>query len=297
MAWWDKKTFWALLALLTVAGAEVPSVIHPFIRTCAVRGSTVTLPCTFTPLKSFIQNGREVPLRIIRVGWCVKHEICHNLQPHSVYDSNSTKNDPRYQYLGDMKGNCTLQIRDIQMKDNETFRFKMEADNPAGHFTNRTGVSIRVVDGEKMSIKSSRDDGQFRRGETVSLQCTSSACTTHQLNIAWFRDGHALSETGSTLQLGPLAEGHSGNYSCGLGTYKKTLSKPYSLQVEAAEEGVKTGVKTIVSLVVFTVLTVIFFIVTSNIIKRTCCLQDSSRSENTAKRYLQVQPTDVAEEL
>ena len=123
-----------------VAGVRV-KYPHPV---CAVKGSTVTLPCTFTPRKSFIQNGKEVPLRIVRVRWCVNHEICHGTAP-SVYDSNSTMPDSRYQYLGDMKGNCTLQIRDIQMKDDETFRFRMETDNPAGHFTGRSGVRVRVT--------------------------------------------------------------------------------------------------------------------------------------------------------
>ncbi|XP_041842832.1 uncharacterized protein LOC121641039 [Melanotaenia boesemani] len=265
---YQKIILFTFFFLLT--GAEVPSVIHPFKRTCAVRGSTVTLPCTFTPLKSFIrkEDGKEISLRIVRVGWCVKHEICQELQPHPVYDSNSTKNDLRYQYLGDMKGNCTLQISNIQMKDNETFRFRMEADNPAGHFTNRAGVSIRVVDGVKMSIKSSRDDKQFKRGETVSLQCTSSACTTHQLNIAWFRDGHALSETGSILQLGPLAAEDSGNYSCALGTNKQTLSEPYSLQVEAAEKDKDGNLSLILGVVFGVLLAFITLILVVFIIKR-----------------------------
>ncbi|XP_070407073.1 B-cell receptor CD22-like [Nothobranchius furzeri] len=208
-------------------------VQYGFISTCAVRGSTVTLPCSFTPLASFTQDGKEIPLKIVRVRWCVNHEICQTTIP-SVYDSNSPNNDPRYQYLGDMKSNCTLQVRDVQMIDNATFRFRMEADNVKGHFTKRgDGMDVRVVEATKMSIKSSSSNSTFRRGQNVSLQCTSGDCTVHQLEITWIKDGCALSETSPALLLGPLTLEDSGNYSCVLKTDNETWSDPFRLQVEA----------------------------------------------------------------
>ncbi|XP_030605466.1 uncharacterized protein LOC115794229 [Archocentrus centrarchus] len=252
MAVWDKNTLWAFLFLL--AGAVGQTVIYPFTSTCAVRGSTLTLPCSFTPRKSFNEGGREVPLKIVRVRWCQNHELCQGTTP-SVYDSNSTNNDPRYQYLGDMKTNCTLQIRDVQQRDNRTFRFRMEADNAAGHFVNRTGVTVRVVGGTKMRIISSSEDKKFRANETVTLLCTS-LCTFHQLEVTWFRDGHALSETGPSLHLIPLTAEDSGNYTCALRTNQRTVSEPYSLQVEA-EEG-KLDKLTAVRLALFTALTLLF---------------------------------------
>ncbi|XP_067456265.1 sialoadhesin-like [Thunnus thynnus] len=138
MAVWDKKIPWSFMLFL--AGVAGVGVNYP-PPVCAVEGSTVTLPCTFTPLKSFNQSEKQVPMRIVRVRWCVNHEICHGTTP-TVYDSSSTMPNPRYRYLGDMKGNCTLQIRDIQMKDDETFRFRMEADNKKGHFTGVSGVRV-----------------------------------------------------------------------------------------------------------------------------------------------------------
>lgn len=110
---------------------------------CAVKGSTVTLPCTFTPIQSVDVDGRKVPIEIVRVCWCQKHEICHGSTP-TVYDSDSTTNDPRYKYLGDKKGNCTLQITDIREEDEETFVFRMEANDHRGHWTGRSGVRVSV---------------------------------------------------------------------------------------------------------------------------------------------------------
>ncbi|XP_061574070.1 uncharacterized protein LOC133440768 [Cololabis saira] len=162
-----------------------------------------------------------------------------SLDGSGVFSSNSPNNDPRYQYLGDKKGNCTLQIRDVQWKDGtgpggsqdgSTFRFRMEADDPLGHFTNTTGVTVRVVDWIKLKIEASSNES--RRGQSVSLQCTSSPCTIQDLNVIWFRDGHALSESGHALQLGPLTAEDSGKYTCVLSTDVNTRSDSFSLQVE-----------------------------------------------------------------
>uniref|UniRef100_A0A8C9XG01 Ig-like domain-containing protein n=1 Tax=Sander lucioperca TaxID=283035 RepID=A0A8C9XG01_SANLU len=193
---------------------------------CGVKGSTVLLPCSFTPLKSVMDdNGREVLIEIIRVVWCQNHEICQRETP-SVYDSESNNNNSRYRYLGDKKRNCTLQISDLQKEDDATLRFRMEANDGRGHFTERSGVRVRV-----------EDDGEFKRGEAVTLSCFAAICTIHQLEVTWFRDGHALSETGPALHLSYLTAEDSGNYTCGLKKNIRTLSVPYSLHVEADEEG------------------------------------------------------------
>ncbi|XP_047455097.1 leucine-rich repeats and immunoglobulin-like domains protein 1 [Mugil cephalus] len=291
-----KLIHWCFLLLLPGAVSLEPSIVYPFIRTCAVEGSTVTLPCTFTPATSVEINGKDEKLKIVRVVWCQNHPICHSNTP-SVYDSNSTNNDPRYQYLGDKKRNCTLQIIDIQKKDDASFRFRMEADNGAGHFTNTTGVRVFVVDGIQMMIQSSRNKNTLSTGESVSLQCTAH-CTFHQLDVTWFKDGHALSQSGPTLHLSSVTAKDSGNYTCALKNNMKTQSLQRSLQVEPGkpeEPGEGINKVTVVRLVLFSGHTVLIIIVASVIIKRTCCLQDRSRS--AAERHVEVKPPDATEQL
>ncbi|XP_036071873.1 uncharacterized protein LOC112136747 isoform X3 [Oryzias melastigma] len=217
------------------AGAQYARITYLFTRTCAVEGSTVLLPCSFTPLKSFIKDGINVPLKIIRVRWCRNHPICQGDTP-SVFDSDSLDVDPQFQYLGDMEGKCTLQISNIQLKDEATYRFRMEADHLAGHFTNQTGVTVQVEGNPVMRVAGS-NNSEVREGQTVSLQCSTSPCSFHRVNISWFRDDHALPEAGPTLHLGPLTAKDSGNYSCALGTRTQSRSDPFSLQVEADSEG------------------------------------------------------------
>ncbi|XP_035862250.1 uncharacterized protein LOC116063524 [Sander lucioperca] len=228
MAVWDKKILWAVMLVLTGALGQRVNYPDPV---CGVKGSTVLLSCSFNTLKSV--NGREVLIEIIRVVWCKNHEICKGLTP-SVYDSKSNINNPRYRYLGDKKGDCTLQISDLQKEDDATFRFRMEANNVRATFTERSGVRVTVVDGDQMKIRSSRDDGEFKRGEAVTLSCSAAICTIYQLKVTWFRDGHALSETGPALHLSNLTAKDSGKYTCGLKKNERTLSIPYSLHVEGS---------------------------------------------------------------
>ncbi|XP_044062755.1 B-cell receptor CD22-like isoform X2 [Siniperca chuatsi] len=279
MAFWDKKIPWGFLLMLT--GAVGQSVNYPD-PVCAVKGSTVTLPCTFTPLKSVIQNGREVSIEIIRVVWCQNYAICQGPAP-SVYDSESNNNSPRYKYLGDKKGNCTLQISDLQEDDDATLRFRMEADKNRGHHTGQSGVKLTVTDWTRMEINSCSGDRQVRRGETVTLCCTAD-CTVHPLEITWFRDGHALSESGPAFHLSSLTPEDSGNYTCRLEDVR-TLSPPYSLHVEAEEEGTNGGTADVllaVRLLLFTLHTVLIVIVAAIVIKRTR-LRDSSCSSKELK--------------
>ena len=97
-----------------------------------------------------------------------------------------------------------------------------------------------ISDGTTMKITSSSGDGQVRTGESVTLFC-SARCTFHQLKVTWFRDDHALSESGPALQLSSLTVKDSGNYTCGLQTSTETRSGPYSLRVDAGEEGLSTS--------------------------------------------------------
>uniref|UniRef100_A0AAX7ULM7 Ig-like domain-containing protein n=1 Tax=Astatotilapia calliptera TaxID=8154 RepID=A0AAX7ULM7_ASTCA len=277
-------------------GAVGQTVNYPFTSTCAVTGSTATLPCTFTPPKSVDQRGREVPLKIVRVLWYQSHCYqLYQLTKPSVYDSDSTNNKPRYQYLGDMKTNCTLQIRDVQQRDNASFSFRMGVNHRGGHFTNGTGVTVRVTDGIQMRIISSSDDNKFRKKENVTLLCAS-VCTFHHLEVTWFKDGCILSETGSSLQLSSLTVEDSGNYTCALKTNMKTLSEPHSLQVEAGVKLDKVDNLTVARLLLFSAHTVLILFLASVILKGRVVCRSGEGQQQTAERLVAVQPPDVPEE-
>ncbi|XP_037118197.1 uncharacterized protein LOC119129204 isoform X5 [Syngnathus acus] len=187
---------------------------------CAVRGSTVTLWCSFTAI-----------MPVVRVVWCVNHLICQRTTP-SVYDSNKPNENLRFVYLGDHENNCTLQIRQIISEDNTTFRFRMEAGNTKGHFTGQTGVTVSVLDAEPMRVQSSAP-GPMSVGAAVTLSCTS-RCSFHDLDVRWHKDGQPLPESGPTLRL--TAE-RSANYTCNLALLPNTMSPPFRLNVAELRTG------------------------------------------------------------
>ncbi|XP_028437053.1 B-cell receptor CD22 [Perca flavescens] len=237
--------------MVVLTGALGQRVNYPD-PVCGIKGSTITLPCSFTPLES---------VEIIRVIWCKNHKFCRGKTP-SVYDSESNNNNPRYRYLGDKKGDCTLQISDLQEEDKATFRFRMEANDDKAHWTGQSGVRVSILHLEQEETLS-RDDGEFKRGEEVTLNCFAATCSIHQLEVSWFRDGSALSESGPTLHLSYLTAKDSGNYTCGLKKKKRTLSEPYSLHVE--EGG---GLPLIAGLVVGVLLVLFAVVLVVYIIKR-----------------------------
>ncbi|XP_032363490.1 scavenger receptor cysteine-rich type 1 protein M130 [Etheostoma spectabile] len=139
----EKLLEWTLAELLPAFEAALGQRVNYPDPVCGVRGSTVTLPCSFIPLKSVNANGREVLIEVVRVVWCKNHETCQ--ETPSLYDSQSQTNDPRYRYLGDKKGDCTLQISDLQKEEGATYRFRMEMSDPKASFTAPTGLKVKVV--------------------------------------------------------------------------------------------------------------------------------------------------------
>ncbi|KAK1894800.1 Sialoadhesin, partial [Dissostichus eleginoides] len=211
---------------------------------CAVKGSKVTLPCTFSPLKSVQdEDGREVLLEIRRVVWCQNHEMCYSSTP-SVYDSDSERNNPRYRYLGDKEGNCSLQISGLQEEDEATLRFRVETNPSRGSFTDRRGVKVTVRDGIPMQIKNSSES---------------------DAEVTWSRDGKALSQSGPALSA--LTAKDSGNYTCALKNDARTKSLPFRLHVEAADGGIPMDPMLVVRLVLFTLHTVLILTVTAILIR------------------------------
>ncbi|CAL8388348.1 unnamed protein product [Boreogadus saida] len=221
-----KMNPWTLSVLLLLAGplgADPDWHVEYPASFCVVEGSTATIPCSFTHPKVHEKTGAVVE----RVVWCPSHKYCDSSTPN-VYDSSNLRADSRFQYLGDLVRNCTLKIIKTEKRDAGTYHFRFETNG--GGYTGLRGVSVRVTDGEVVKVRSSVTDHVVKEGGQVTLTCTSN-CSFHQLDVHWYRNGHALSETGPALHLSNLTNGDTGNYTCSLDSSGQKTSVPWSLVV------------------------------------------------------------------
>uniref|UniRef100_A0A8C9SD96 Ig-like domain-containing protein n=1 Tax=Scleropages formosus TaxID=113540 RepID=A0A8C9SD96_SCLFO len=109
------------------------------------RGSTVVIPCSFT-YPEFSEGG--LTYRVSSVMWCRNQERCITLR--YVYHSDGIFPEPAFQgrveYLGDMKGNCTLKITDLRTSDSGTYVFRFITDHPMEKLPGQSGVILNVSD-------------------------------------------------------------------------------------------------------------------------------------------------------
>ena len=95
-------------------------------------------------------------------------------------------------------------------------------------------LTVSSTDGEDVKVRSSVTDNVVKEGGQVTLTCTSN-CSFHQMDVHWYRNGHALSEKGSALHLSNLTNNNTGNYTCSLYSSGQKTSAPWSMVVVVDE--------------------------------------------------------------
>ncbi|CAL8354536.1 unnamed protein product [Arctogadus glacialis] len=276
-----KMNPWTLSVLLLLAGplgADPDWHVEYPDSFCVVEGSTATIPCSFT---------HPAGLRVQRVVWCPNHEICHGTTPN-VYDSSKVRADSRFLYLGDLVGNCTLKIIKTVKRDAATYRFRFKTN--AGGFTGPRGVRVRVTDGEDVKVRSSITDNVVKEGGQVTLTCTS-ACSFHQLDVHWYRNGHVLSETGPALHLSSLTNDNTGNYTCSLDSGGQNTSAPWSLLVLVAEGKPESGSDWLLPVSVVSVLLAVFLLLLAGLV-----FAKRRHAQKKASEVIQKQEVDCKQE-
>ena len=78
-------------------------------------------------------------------------------------------------------------------------------------------VSSTEPEDVDVAVRSSTSENVMQEGGEVTLTCTAD-CSFHQLDVKWYKDGQALSETGPALHLRHLTIHHAGKYTCSLDT-------------------------------------------------------------------------------
>nr|XP_023693796.1 sialoadhesin-like isoform X1 [Paramormyrops kingsleyae] len=218
--------FWILAVVLLpgVLGSEW-GVDYSRYPLCAMRGSTVVIPCAYKYPAS---------LRVETVIWYHRGDKSYDEKIYE-FDSSTTDVSTQYRdradYLGNKEKNCTLQIKNIRDKDEGVYSFRFMTNKHGGQFSGVPGTTIKV-DELKVVMTSQKEGKGVSEGDSVSLTCGTDSCSLSQSEFTWFKDDQPLPETQSTLHFRPACKYHSANYSCGLKGNRQTVSEAVNLSVE-----------------------------------------------------------------
>uniref|UniRef100_A0A8C7Y2Z4 Ig-like domain-containing protein n=1 Tax=Oryzias sinensis TaxID=183150 RepID=A0A8C7Y2Z4_9TELE len=192
------------LVFLFLGGAFGSSwvVKYPQKETCAPRGSSVILQCSYNYSDSDIVKS---------VKWGHKDNF---FDGPFIYDSESNKTSSRFTYSGDKKHNCSLTIDKVELGDagKYAFRFITNSDK----FTGKDGTMLKI------------ENEVIKEGDSASLTCTSGCDGGKPSQFMWLKDGEVIKK-GPVLNLTDVSFKHSGDYCC---TYNGATSGVITINVE-----------------------------------------------------------------
>lgn len=131
--WLDWVESRASLSLFVSGIRSHYGVNYTQARICAVKNSTVVIPCTFSYPSGFT---------VTRVMW--GHERNDLYNGPFLFDSNETS-PSRFQYNGDKQSNCSFTIQRIVKDDSGKYAFRFMTSVPKGRFTGVGGSTLQVT--------------------------------------------------------------------------------------------------------------------------------------------------------
>ncbi|XP_053467215.1 uncharacterized protein LOC128599542 isoform X3 [Ictalurus furcatus] len=220
------KTLYLFTLTLTGVLTQVSKygVNYPDNQICAVRGFSVSIPCTY-----FYPTSNP-NIQVTQMLWCSMNsnrDVCIN--PPYVYNSalNTTSD---FEYAGDNKSDCTLLIHNVQFSYSGEYRFRFITDVTGGRWTGVPGPTLQVAD-LKVSLIRLSGNGTLKQGDSLNLTCDVN-CTQSSSQFVWSKNNERLPESGPVLHFPAVTVRDSGNYTCTWKTNMTSGSETISLLVE-----------------------------------------------------------------
>ncbi|KAF5888746.1 myeloid cell surface antigen CD33-like isoform X1 [Clarias magur] len=197
-------------------------VNYPDKPICAVRGFSVSIPCSYYYPTSNYQVTQKL--------WCSMNsnkDVC--TAPPYVYDSSSNTTSD-FEFVGDDKSNCTLLIHNVQFSYSGEYKFRFITNVTDGRLTGDPGVTLQTAD-LKVSLIRLSGNGTLKQGDSLNLTCDVT-CTHSSSQFVWSKNNEQFNISGPVLHFPALTVRDSGSYTCTWKTNTASGSKTISLQVE-----------------------------------------------------------------
>uniref|UniRef100_UPI0037E7C35D B-cell receptor CD22-like n=1 Tax=Semicossyphus pulcher TaxID=241346 RepID=UPI0037E7C35D len=153
-------------------------VTYSSTQICALKGSTVDIPCTYTYPSTMTT---EVQSSL----WFTKENYYEPVD--LTADSDYTG---RVQYVFH-ENDCTLRITDLRESDSAEYKFRFTTNQPGGSFSGSPGVTLSVTDLQVQVEGSSTQ---------ADLRCHSSCNVADNPSYVWFSNGVKMDEETSSLR-------------------------------------------------------------------------------------------------
>ncbi|KAI4886781.1 hypothetical protein NFI96_001480 [Prochilodus magdalenae] len=190
------------LTVSGVFGETCWSVSYSDRRVCALEGSSVDFPCTYShPSDQTVNEAFWYHIRS---------------EAESTDLSVDEQFAGRVEFLGDKEKNCGLRMRNLTKGDSGQYQFRFITDNP-NRFSGRPGVILSVTD---LQVKASPTTPS--KGQTVTLTCISTCTLPNNPTFVWYKNGQRVTNKPTTynkLYLESASPEDLLQYSCALGAW------------------------------------------------------------------------------
>ncbi|XP_058867012.1 B-cell receptor CD22-like isoform X2 [Acipenser ruthenus] len=238
-----KEIFCTLVTSLFIVPAvqgDDWGVNYPPQEMCALRGSSVVIPCTYDYPERFTN------LTVETVKWFRSSFPGISDRDTYVYHSTGINVSPEYkhrtEYLGNKVKNCTLQIRDLQSSDTDRYYFRFETNLQHVKWTGVSGVSLSITE-PKVTLDPPVPDHTVKEGSFIHLTCGFDRCTLSESSFVWYREGQPISnEKLNKLQFNVSYE-HSGKYCCAVAENSSIKSEEINLIVKYSPKNTSVSVR------------------------------------------------------
>ncbi|XP_060714798.1 sialoadhesin-like [Tachysurus vachellii] len=197
-----KMHFSLALILVFMAGVQAQqSVTFSSQSLCVVIGSTVKIPCTFTPDHS----------RVTERQW-------YRVQS-SEGEPQDLRKDPEYSGRVPVNtggSDCSLTVSNVRVSDSGVYYFRFKTQS-SDWISASSGVQLTVTD---LQVKV--DPNTVGQSE-VKVTC-SSTCRLNTRRFYWYRNDHDISYTEDSIVLYSTSQYDEGSYSCKV--YESTHRSP-----------------------------------------------------------------------
>ncbi|XP_028420411.1 uncharacterized protein LOC114545979 [Perca flavescens] len=200
-----------LLSVQVIQGQDGWGVTYTSTQICAVKGSTVIIPCSYR----YPYRWKSSVTRVQRKFWFTK---INNTEPVDLTTDSEYSGRVQYSYKNK---DCTLRISDLRERDSAVYEFIFTTNQEGGRYTGSPGVTLSVT----------ADPGlQLSRQYSNRLECQSSCRLPNNPSYVWYKNGQEI-QTQTSYYLYPVY--YSDSYSCALQGYEDFPSPSVCVQGES----------------------------------------------------------------